>query len=63
MKAAKLREMTDDEIRQMCTDTSKELFQLKMKKGSGDSSEQPLRIRTMRREVARIKTVMKQRGI
>lgn len=62
MKAAKLREMNENEMRQLCEDSTKELQSLRMKRGAGDSSEQPLKIRTLRRELARIKTVMKERG-
>jgi large subunit ribosomal protein L29 len=62
MKASELREQTDDELRELYRDTRHELFDLKVKKGLGDSSAQPLRIRTLRRDVARIKTVMRERG-
>lgn len=63
MKAAKLREMSDIELRQALEDSTRDLFGLRMKKVAGDTSEQPLRVRTMRREVARIKTLIKERGI
>lgn len=63
MKASNLREQTDDELRQLHEDAHKELFEVKMKKGWGDSAEQPLRIRSLRRDVARIKTVMREREL
>ena len=62
MKAAELREQTDDELRELHRDTRQALFEMKVKQGMGDSSEQPLRIRALRREVARINTVMRERG-
>lgn len=61
MKAARLREHTDEELEQLLNDAVKELFDLRIKKGKGDSSEQPLRIRVLRRDLARIKTVLKER--
>ena len=63
MKASKLKEQTDDELRQLSEDTQKELFDTKIKKGWGDSAEQPLRIRTLRRDVARIKTISREREL
>jgi len=63
MKASKLREYTEDELRQVCEETRKALCDLRVRKGAGDSSQQPLRLRTLRRELARIKTVMKERGM
>jgi large subunit ribosomal protein L29 len=62
-KASALREQTDDELRQTFEDTMKELFELRVKRATGDASEQPLRIRSLRREIARIKTVMKERQV
>lgn len=61
MKAVKLREHTDDELQQLYQDTRKELFDLRVRKGTGDSSEQPLRIRVLRRDIARIETVLGER--
>jgi ribosomal protein L29 len=61
MKAAGLREQTDDELRQHYEDTARELSDLRLKKGAGDSSEQPLKIRAVRRDMARILTVMQER--
>ncbi|MFC1499340.1 50S ribosomal protein L29 [Verrucomicrobiota bacterium] len=61
MKAANLRDQTDEELGNLYEDTKREFFELKMKKGSGDSSEQPLKVRGLRRDVARIKTVLRER--
>jgi ribosomal protein L29 len=63
MKAARLREQTADELRQMHGDTLREIREFRGKRGLGDSSEQPLRIRTLRRSLARIKTIMRERGV
>ena len=61
MKADKIREHTDDELRQLYEDTAKEIFDLRVRK-IADSTEQPLRIRTLRRDLARIKTVTNERA-
>jgi len=63
MKASSLREHTDEELRQLCEDTSRRLFEVRAGKGAGDSSEQPLLIRSLRRDMAIIKTLMKERGL
>ena len=63
MKAMSLRDQSTDELRQVYEDTKKELFDLKVKKGAGDSSEQPLKVRTLRKDIARIKTVIREREL
>lgn len=61
MKASQLREQSVEELRQTSMDMAKELAGLRIKKGVGDASEQPLRIRTLRRELARAKTIIRER--
>ena len=61
MKAAKFREQTTEELRESYEEARKELFDLQVKSTTGDNSIQPLRRRMVRREVARIKTVMRER--
>ncbi len=63
MKAIKLREHTDEELRQVHDDVSKELIETKVRQGWSDGAEQPLKVRTLRRDFARIKTVIKQREL
>ncbi len=63
MKATALRDLSDDELLQARDDIRKKLFDLRIKKGMGDASEQPLLLRMVRRDVARVETVVKQRGI
>lgn len=60
MKASEIKELTDDELRSRYEDSTRELFNLRMQKVSGQI-ENPLRLRTVRRELARMKTVMNQR--
>jgi large subunit ribosomal protein L29 len=62
MKASTIREQTSEELGQLLEDTQRELVDLNVKRGVQDSSEQPLRIRSLRRDVARIKTVLGEKA-
>lgn len=63
MKASSLRDCTADELSQMCEDTRREVLEFRAKRGIGDSSDQPMKIRTLRRNLARVITVMREREI
>ena len=60
MKAAKLRESNKEELAQQCSDMEKELRTLNIRK-SASQIEQPSRIRSLRRDIARAQTVMSER--
>jgi large subunit ribosomal protein L29 len=60
-KASTFREMTSDEIRQKLRDMSEELFNLRFR-NSMKQLDNPLQIRETRRAMARLKTVLRQRG-
>ncbi len=60
MKARELRELGAEELAQRIREQSQELQSFRLKHHSGASVEKPLRIRTLRREIARMLTV--QRG-
>ena len=60
MKATDLRELSDAELTQKHEDVLKELTDLRLNQGRSDT-EQPMLVRTRRRELARIKTVMTER--
>lgn len=57
MKAKMLRDLSGDELRQKLDEAEKELFGLRVKKSSGQL-EKPDRLRILRREVARIRTLL-----
>ncbi len=59
LKVHTLREMTADELRQKKADLEDELFNLNMRK-SLKALDNPLRLRTIRREMARIDTVLNE---
>lgn len=60
MKIAELRELTDDELRQKLEDLKEELFNLRFQKAM-NRLENAMRIRGVRRDVARIKTLFVER--
>ncbi|MGI9229440.1 MAG: 50S ribosomal protein L29 [Gammaproteobacteria bacterium] len=57
MKAAELRDKNPEELDTMLNDELRKLFRLRMQKGSGQLGN-PSEFRQIRRDVARIKTVM-----
>ncbi len=63
MKAGVIREQTAEELQEMCRMTQRSILEFKARQGIGESVDHPLKIRTLRRELARIKTIMKERGI
>jgi large subunit ribosomal protein L29 len=59
MKVEELRGKSGDELQDMLLASKKELFNLRFQRASGQL-ENTARIRQVRRDVARIRTVMKQ---
>ncbi len=57
MKASELRQKNKDELNAILVDKAKEQFNLRMQQGSGQLS-QPDQVKKVRREIARIKTVL-----
>ena len=55
-----LRALSDDELKSKITDSKKELFDLRLKQSTG-SLEKPSRIRELRKNVARMKTILAER--
>ena len=59
MKAREVRDLSAEEQAQKLAEVEKELFNLRIQKAAGQL-EKPDRIRVVKREIARIKTVMNQ---
>ncbi|MBI4682317.1 MAG: 50S ribosomal protein L29 [Nitrospirae bacterium] len=59
-KATKFRTMTEEELRQEETDLRKELFNLRFQQVTGEI-ENPLRIRHIRKDIARVLTVKNEK--
>jgi len=60
MKARDLRELTDEELAQRGRDAEKELFALRLQQATAQV-EKPSRIRELRRDIARIRTLSSER--
>ena len=60
MKVKEIRELSTEEINKKLVETKEELFNLRFQQATGNL-EKPSRIRELRRTVARMKTVLKER--
>ena len=60
MKAAELRDLGTDELGVRERDLTDQLFRLRIQKSMGQL-EAPNKMRTVRRDLARIKTVLRQK--
>lgn len=63
MKSAEIRDMTLEEIKAKEAELSKEIFNLRMRHTT-NQLENPLSLRILRRDMARVKTIIaeKERG-
>ncbi len=62
MKASALRELTDDELQQQGQELAEELFNLRFQLATGQI-ENVGRIRAVRRDIARVKTIQRERQL
>ena len=62
MKIKELRELTNEELGSRRVDLKHEVLNLQVQKQSGQL-ENPARLRLIRREVARIETILSQRRL
>lgn len=60
MKASQVRDMTVDQLQDELTKLKKEQFNLRFQKASGQL-ENTVRIRDVRRDVARVQTILRQK--
>lgn len=60
MKAKELREMTNDELGERLRQIREEQFHLRMQRATA-RLEKPTRLRDLRRDVARIETILHER--
>jgi large subunit ribosomal protein L29 len=61
MKPDKVRNLTDDELRHQERDLNDQLFKLKFQLNMGQT-ESLKKIRGLRRDIARVKTIARERG-
>ena len=62
MKIKDLRELSDKDLESKIIETKKELFSLRMKQSTG-TLEKPSKIRELRKDVARLKTILREREL
>lgn len=62
MKAAELRQMSDEQLRLTIEETEKSLFKLRMQ-ASTERLDVPSELRAQRRLIARVKTIQTQRQL
>ncbi|NLY90277.1 MAG: 50S ribosomal protein L29 [Firmicutes bacterium] len=60
MKAEEIRAMSGDELQKKLTDLKAELFNLRFQLATGQL-DNPARVRSVRRDIARVKTIMHER--
>ena len=61
MNASELRDKTPDQLRDELVNLKKEAFNLRFQQASG-SLENPARIRQVKRDVARVKTILNEKA-
>ena len=59
-KAADIRDMSDDEIKTRLAQSQEELFRLRFR-GATQQLENPSLIKSLRRDVARMRTILRER--
>ena len=60
MRADEIREMTVDDMKARVTELEEERFRLRFRSAT-EPLENPLRLRTIRKDIARLKTVLGER--
>ena len=60
MKASNIRELNNVELAQKLADLKKELFNLRLSHATGQLNT-PLALNTVKKDIARVKTVLKER--
>lgn len=62
MKSKEIREMTNEELLKKLDDSKDELFKLRFQLATGQL-DNPMRIKEVRRNIARMKTAQRQREL
>jgi large subunit ribosomal protein L29 len=61
MRAKQVRELSIDELSQKEREIAEEIFRLRMRKNTGQL-DNPMRLRLLRKDLARIKTIRHERA-
>ncbi len=62
MNAEKIRELSQDELTRTLAELKEELFNLRFQLATGQL-DNPMRVRNVRKDIARVKTVMREREL
>lgn len=62
MKAKEIRELTEQELNEKIHELKEELFNLRFQLATGQL-DNPMRIRQVRKDIARVKTIMREREL
>lgn len=62
MKISEIREQTKEELEAKLVDIKKSIFNLKFQKATGQL-ENPVKIRNLRKDIARIKTLLREKEL
>jgi large subunit ribosomal protein L29 len=62
MKIKDIRNLTDTDLTKKISESKKELFDLRLKQSTG-SLEKPSKIHELRKDVARMKTILREREL
>jgi large subunit ribosomal protein L29 len=62
MQAKEIRDLTNEEARQKEGEVAEELFRLRLRKSTGQL-ENPMLVRRLRRDLARLKTIQHERAL
>lgn len=62
MKVKEAKEMSPEELKKSLDDSKDELFRLKFQLATGQL-DNPMRIREVKKDIARVKTVIRQREL
>jgi large subunit ribosomal protein L29 len=61
MRAKEIRDLTQSELQQKESETAEELFRLRLRRSTGQL-ENPMLVRHLRRDLARIKTIQQEKN-
>ncbi|MCL6634686.1 MAG: 50S ribosomal protein L29 [Peptococcaceae bacterium] len=62
MKVKELRELTDAELNKKLSDSKEELFKLRFQMATGQL-DNPMKLKEVRRKIARVKTIIREREL
>jgi len=62
VKAKEIRELTDEELGRKLADLKEELFNLRFQAATGQL-DNPMRMKAVKKDIARIKTIMREREL